>query len=262
MCADKTSFQITTLLERFLKKWPLIIFMGVMGAIIGFGISLLLPARFEAAAAIAVSVDFGRTEDVDLVTEERVLDRVRQLMISDETFMQIRDELISEKGYSEEWDSLDKLRTNFRLDARLSRWEMIGIHSDPEMAALLANTWQKVNLERLDEAMDHAWEAQSLQGVKFNIGCVLLLTGEESDSLYQCVTVGPHVSQDVVEKLRYEINESHGIIPVIQYESIHEATPPAHPALWPRGLLVFLGGMMGFTIASMVLLILPQGYSR
>jgi hypothetical protein len=252
MHPEEDTFQITKFPKLFLKRWPLILLLSVIGAITGFGISHFLPSRYEATAAIAVSVDFGRTEEIDLVTEERVLDRVRQLMVSDDTFLQIKDILVHEYHFSDEWDSLDEFRENFRLDARLSRWEMIGIHSDPEIATLFANIWQEVNLARLDDAMDHAWKAQSIQGVEFSIGCVLLLTGEDSDSIYQCVTVGPHVSQDVIEELRYEITESHGIIPIIQYESVHRATPPDRPALWPRGLLVFSGGMMGFIIGFLI----------
>ena len=249
---DKTYFQITPLPKRFLKNWPLIMLLGVIGAVIGFGISILLPSRYEAAASIAVSVDYGRIEGIDLVTEERILDRVRQLMLSDETFSQVKEEVIIKHGLSDDWDTLDKFRKNFRLDARLSKWEMIGIHTDPEIAALFANIWQEVNLTRLDEAMDHAWKAQSLQGVKFDIACVLLLTGEEDDSLYRCVTVGPDMSSEVVEKLRHEIDQSHGIIPVIQYEPIQRASSPDRPVLWSRGLLIFFGGMVGFIIGSLV----------
>jgi hypothetical protein len=252
MDADKTYFQITPLTKRFLKRWPLIMLMVVIGAIMGFGISILLPPRYEAAASIAVSVDYGRIEEIDLVTEERILDRVRQLMLSEETFSLVKEKVIVETGLSDDWDGLEKFQKNFRLDARLSKWEMIGIHTNPEMAAVLANIWQEVNLARLDEAMDHAWKAQSLQGVKFNVGCVLLLTGEEDDSLYRCVTVGPDISTEVVEKLRHEIDESHGIIPVIQYEPIQKAIPPDHPVLWSRGLLIFSGGMVGFIIGFLV----------
>jgi hypothetical protein len=258
MDADKTYIQITPLLKRVLKRWPLIMLLGFIGVVVGFGISLLLPSRYEAAASIAVSVDYGRIEEIDLVTEERILDRVRQLMLSDETFSLVKEEVIVKSGLSDDWDSLDEFCKNFRLDARLSRWEMIGIHTDPEMAALLANVWQEINLSRLDEAMEHAWKAQSLQGVKFNVACVLLLTGEEDDSLYRCVTVGPDLSSEVVEKLRHEIDESHGIIPVIQYEPIQRASPPDHPVLWSRGLLIFSGGMAGFIIGFLVTIILHK----
>lgn len=251
---DQPSIETTQLLERFLLKWPSIILLVVVGAAVAFGISALLPARYEAAAAIAVSVDFGRIVDIDLVTEDRILDRVWQLMISDETLTQVRDRLIASYGATSDWESVDSLRKKLRLDARLARWEMIAIDPDPGIASAIANVWQQVNLERLEDAIDHAWRAISLQGVRFDVGCVLLLTNENEDAIYHCVAAGPEISQDALETLKGEIAASHGIIPVIQFEAVHEAVPPEHPVLWPRGLLIFSGGMMGFLIGCLIFL--------
>jgi capsular polysaccharide biosynthesis protein len=252
MSEDKLSFQVSHVFQQALERWISILGFGVLGSIIAFGMSFLLHPRYEASAAIAVSVDYGRTEIDSLVTEDRVLDRIWQLMVSDETFEQVVEELIASYGEREEWASIAVFRDHARLDARLSRWEMIGIHSDPDLASAIANAWQDVNLRRLNDAMEHAWEAQSLQGVSFEIGCVNLLTGEELESLYHCVTIGPGVSPEVIDVLKEEISASHGIHPGTSYEKIHKATPPQRPSLWSRGLLVLSGGIMGVIIGIML----------
>jgi uncharacterized protein involved in exopolysaccharide biosynthesis len=248
MSEENMTFRATDVIHQSFQGWQGFILLGLLGAIVGFVISFILSPRYEAIAAITVSVDYGRTEIDSLVTEDRILDRIWQLMISDQTFEIVIDELNETHGEQQAWSSIETLRKHTRLDARLSRWEMIGIHSDPEFAKAIANAWKKINLERLDAAMEHAWRAQSLQGVSFEIGCVNLLTGEEAEALYHCVTVGEGVSPNVVDELREEITASHGIHPGTSYELVQHATTPQRAVLWPRGVLIFSGAMMGVIV--------------
>jgi uncharacterized protein involved in exopolysaccharide biosynthesis len=244
-------------IRRFVRYWYWALLVGVLGLLIAYLVSTILAPRYEAAAVIAVNVDYGRTERLEEILENRVLDRVWALMISDETYQQTMDRLTSQAGLSEEWQSHEALRDHTRLDARLSRWELIGIDTDPAVAAVIANAWAEVVLARLDEAYEHAWQAQAIQGAKFDVNCVDLLNGKEEEALWECIATGPDISPAVKEQLIQEVIASHGIMPIITYEPIQSAIPPEEPVLWGRGLLIFAGGMAGFIVGIAITMILP-----
>jgi hypothetical protein len=139
---------------------------------------------------------------------------------------------------------------------------LIGIHPDPSIAVEIANAWRSVTLDRLDAAYEHAWNAYSIQGVAFDVECVKLLTEESSHNLWTCVNSGPGVTKEDEESFRSEIEASLGILPIIEYEPVQLATPPDSPVLWPRGLMTFFGGTLGFVIGISLLLINPTFFKR
>ena len=262
MSLPAETFQLSDPLQRMIKGWTWPVVFGVIGVAAGLGFSLLIPARYEAASTFSVSVIYGVTEKLELVVEDRVLDRVWQLAISDETMRQTKELLEANSGAKQAWGTIDSLRQHTRLDARLSRWELIGIHPDPSIAVEIANAWRSVTLDRLDAAYEHAWNAYSIQGVAFDVECVKLLTEESSHNLWTCVNSGPGVTKEDEESFRSEIEASLGILPIIEYEPVQLATPPDSPVLWPRGLMTFFGGTLGFVIGISLLLINPTFFKR
>ena len=255
MASNNYSFQVQDLLDQFLRRWIWVVFFGGIGALVGFLISIMIPAKFEAAASILINLDYVRTVEQELVVEDRVLDRAWHLINSDETYLRILEQLVASEGDFSAWESVEALRESTRFDARLSRWEFIGIHTDPEIAVVIADTWQEVALNRLDEAMEHAWKAQSLQGISFDVACVGMVNVEEWDDVLTCVTIGAEVSPETIAEVRKEMDASHGLLPAITYEPFQNATLPEDPILWPRGLLVFSGGMIGFILGSLIFVI-------
>ncbi len=237
-------------LSRLLQRWQWIMLAAVMGAVGGLIFSLLVPPRYEAVAAFAVSVDYSRTEPLELVVEDRALDRVWQLVQGPDVMESTAARLRAEHGPDAAWASVEALRDHLRLDARLSRWELIGIHRDPQKAAMLANAWYAQALEALGKAWDHAWRAASLQGAAFEVQCVAELQGLDQETLWQCFAGGPQLAPDQLEALKAEVRASRGILPIFQFEGLGEAQVPQRPTLWPRGLLVFSGGMLGLLLGG------------
>ena len=236
------------------SSWRWLIVAGLAGAIVGLVFSLLFPARYEAISAIAINIDYGRTEIFELVVEDRILDRIWQLAVSDETYLETKSILDASVGRLDAWATIDHLRKHTRLDARLSRWEFIGIEENPTIAKEISNAWSTTFHKRLDEAYDHAWRAVTLQGVTFDVSCVELLTGVEGEYFWQCISLGPDITEDDADQLRAEIEASHGILPLLSYEHIQEASVPDRAVLWPRGLMIFSGGVIGFIIGLIYVL--------
>jgi hypothetical protein len=257
MASNQYSFQSKEWADWFLQRWVRIVSIGVLGALVGLLLSLILPPRYEAVASMLINYDYTYTSEGDLLIEDRVLDRVYHLFVSDETYSNVLDQLVATEGTLDAWKSVEVLRGHTRMDARLSRWEFIGIHTEPEIAVLIANTWQQEALGRLDEAMDHAWKAQSLPGFSFDVACVETIIVENWDDVISCVATGEELSQETIDELRKELAASHGILPMIAYEPFQEANLPERPVLWPRGVLILSGGVIGF-ILGFLIIILPK----
>lgn len=237
-----------------LHRWLWLIAASLIGAVAAFVFSLLIPPRFETEAAIAVNLDYGSLEPLELVVEDRVLDRVWQLMVSDETLLQTQALVESKLSEAEIWDSLPSFRAHTRLDARLSRWELIGIHNQPEIAREIANSWMIIVLQRLDAASEHAWNAAQIEGIHFDVQCISQLSGQSESLLWNCILLKDDVTEDEFLRFRAEFERSHGILPILTYEAVHEAVLPERPVLWGRGLSVLLGGITGFVIGVILVL--------
>ena len=244
--------------HRLTQRWLLPLAVGILGSVLGLFLSILFPARYEAKAVITLGVDYSRTEALDLVVEDRVLDRAWVLFTSPETMEETLARLQANYGIEAAWQDLASLREHVRLDGYFTRWQFIGVHEDPDRAAQIANAWRDVAFSRLEQAMDHAWKAASIQGVKFDVACVETIYGQPVEAIWQCYSFGPEVSQEVIDVLRSEVAASHGIAPVLSYEMGEAAQPPESATQWPRGLLVFSGGMLGL-ILGCVLAIASKG---
>ena len=251
------SFEPTDLIAKLVHRWIWLIASSLLGAAAAFIFSLLIPPRYETEAAIAVNLDYGNLEALELVVEDRVLDRVWQLMVSDETLLQTQTRVESELQPAEKWNSLESFRAHTRLDARLSRWELIGIHNQPEIAQRIANAWMFVVMQRLDEAYEHAWNAAQIEGVNFEVTCISMLSAQNEAVLGDCILSKDDVSEEDLLRFRAEFEASRGILPILSYEAVHEATLPERPVLWGRGLSVFFGGTAGFVIGVLLIFAFP-----
>jgi hypothetical protein len=255
---DSDQFDIEEGFSRISSNWKWLIIGGVAGAIGGLIFSLLFPPRYEAVSAIAINIDYGRTEIFELVVEDRILDRVWQLAVSDETYLETKSYLEATVGQTDSWATVGELKDHTRLDARLSRWEFIGIEENPTIAMEISNAWLTIFHTRLDEAYDHAWNAVTLQGANFDVSCVELQAGAVEEFFWKCISIDPEMLEDVADQLRVEIEASHGILPFLSFEPVQEASVPDRAVLWPRGLITFSGSAVGFILGLAYVLTRPK----
>ena len=219
---------------------------------LGLLFSIAFPARYQASASLAVNIDYGTAAPLELIVEDRALDRVNQLIGSDTTLTSVVEELEMSRGSAPEWASIQALRSQIRLDQRLARWELIGFSEDSDTAAEIANAWADVSVARLDQAREHARTAAQMQETPYLVDCIGLLPAVTSnETLWQCVASGPEIDQETAEELRSEFEASHGILPNLAFELVQSADPPSDPVLWGRGSLVLAGGILGILIAAL-----------
>ena len=247
-------------LDRLVGRWQYLLGGLLIGGLLAYVFTLIFPARYQGTAAIAVNIDYGLTAPLELVVEDRALHRAYQLLTSDATLSELLGQLQSSGNWEAEIDGVQGIRQEIRLDQRLARWELQAFSEDPQVAALIANTWASVALDRLDEAREHARAAAQLQGLPYLVDCLALLPEPASpEVLWQCVASGPEVEPEIADELRREIDASHGILPNLSFELIEAAHAPADPVLWGRGTLILAGGLLGLILAAATSVVLGSG---
>lgn len=221
------------------------------------GISALNPPVYEASAVIPISIDYGRTQPLELLVEDRLLDRVWAYLTSKEVLQDAMDRMAQAGGTANPAPTWAELKNATRLEARLSRWHFVGSAESPEAAAAIANAWAAASEEALETALQHAWRAVELQDGVFFPNCIEVLQGPSQNELWECFSRGSQADSNQVEELRAEIEASHGVSPMISYDPVEEAEPPVHAVVRNRGWLVLAGAIAGLLAAAAAVLFAP-----
>ena len=244
---------------RVLLRWRWMLLSVLVGAALGLGISLLRPAEYLAQAAIAVSLDPTLTGPLELVVEDRALDRVHQLILSDETLAETLAVLQAEDPTNEAWAGVAALRPRLRLEERLARWELAATDRDPATAARIANAWAGVAVGRLDEARGHAWRVLELRGATHLVECYKRVPQDASEATFwECVASAPGFDPSESAALQAEVQASRGILPSLSFEWVETAMPPSTPVVWDRGLMVLAGAALGLLAGVLLSAFMPE----
>ena len=145
-----TDFNLHQLVSRILQRLRLILGIGFLGALTGLVFSLVRAPQYQAHATLGVNINYGVTEPLALVVEDRALSRIATVVTSDSTLMRVLDEIPENLRQSRGWSSTSDLRDVVSLDRRLAEWWLVAIDKDPEVAAEVSKKWAMVSLEVLD----------------------------------------------------------------------------------------------------------------
>lgn len=230
------------LYRRTLRRWPLISLATVAGGILGLFASLGRAPVYQSSSVIEIGVDYNRTAPMRDLTMEQAFDRVRALLLADETLAQA----IRRSGAEGRID-VPEMRSRIRLAHRLGGWELSVDGGDPVESAALAEAWAEVAIGRLEEAMNHAVRAAEWQWALFHASCKLVPDeAVPQTALWVCrsdAVEGDPAS--IPSSLLAEASLSHGILPIFTFSLVQHASVPARPILWDRGALVLAGAVAG-----------------
>jgi len=131
------------------RNWMWIVGAGVVGAVVAFGLSTLLPATYEATALVALTETrptawFLEVEQFDPRynpgSHDQPLQAYQDLAASDEILRRLLDEVGSDLP---ELSTVQRLRPLLEVEPgeHPSLLRLIVRHGDPEVAAEVANSW-------------------------------------------------------------------------------------------------------------------------
>lgn len=246
-----SEMNVHKLFGHFLRRWPLIILLGLIGALAGLVFSLLRSPIYQAEALLGININYGISEPLALVVEDRAISRLGTLVLADSTLERLLDSLPAETKDERDWTSFADIREELRLDKRLTTWALVVMDTNPEFAALVAQNWAEIVLEIFDGANEHAWRAARLMSGSFIIDCEEVLAEGEGTQIWDCRALPQGASaEELSEELERHVSLSHGVLPNISYELLQRASPPKVPILWQRAWLIFSGTLLGIVLGS------------
>jgi hypothetical protein len=245
--------------ENVLDNWKLVLAVSLLGSLVGLIFSWINPAKFEAEAVFGININYGVTEPLELVVEDRALNRVAAVIISDDVLDEIVQNLPDNIRKSRDWESLADLRGSLRLDRRLAEWGLVVVDVDPQVAAEVADLWANVALQKLDDAISYGVKAALLLNEQFGVECYALIESDEEAPVLNCVAILMDMDPETIDDdLLNAIQNSRGILPNLSYEYLQTPTIPTKPILWERGLLVFAGSFVGLILSFGVSLVITR----
>lgn len=229
------------LAAQLVRRWLSIFALAVLGAIAGWGVSELRPPIYAATAVLGIGIDYGRTLPLDDRAEQVAMDRVRALLLSDET---LEAALASLRGIQAPVSTgAAALRRWIRLEDTRSEWQLTAYNANPNLAAAIANAWATAAMESLEQASWHAWRAAELQQELYGLGCILVLSPTDAPQpVWRCEATQPVAdAEKVLGELLAETRLSRGVLPSLSYSLLQEAQAPMAPVFGGRGWLVLAG---------------------
>jgi len=243
------------------RRWVLLLALAVAGGLSAYAFALGRPPRYEARAVLGVSIDYSVTESLELVVEDRVLDRVGGYLVGDAVLLDVLHRLPEPVREGHGWNQPADLRTFVRLDRRLAQWGLVAVLDDPVLAAEVAQRWAEASLAALDEASAHAWRAAALMGLKFDVSCLPSTpsAAAPAPSPWDCRIEPPLTDPAQIEgDLNLELALTHGVLPDLTYELLQSAEPPQAPVVWNRAPLILAGCVVGLLAGAAYLILWPS----
>ena len=233
------------LLVRLLRRWPWIFLAGVLGGLLGVGLSRIMPPVYEAVAVVGVGVDPGRALPMDDQTRRLARDRVREVFLADASLEAVR--VGAGEDVASEFATVNQLRDTLRLSEIDAGWEL-GVRSPfPNRAARLANLWSEVSVQALLEAGRHAWTAAELQAKWYIVGCRLVQSPDEpATALWECKERPEEYDpEEALNRIQSEAVLSLGVLPSMSFAVLQQADLPVSPLTSSRAVLGLAGALAG-----------------
>jgi hypothetical protein len=256
---SESEIQLKSWIESALDQWLWILGLALLGALLGLLVSKLRPPIYEAEAILGMSINYGITEPLELVVEDRSLGRAEAFVLSNNVFEDIFSKIPEGTRAERDWITPLDLYQDIRLDRRLGEWGLVVKDEDPQVAADVSRLWAETTISHLDEAMQHAWRAAVLLGGEFDVECTYISGEDVTTEVWQCQVLPLEFDPITLEgELQTEVELSHGILPILSYELLRYPVVPTKPAVWGRGELILGGALAGLLLGFILSVILPR----
>ncbi len=258
MNSSEEDFTIRDVYRRFTLHWQWIVAFALLGGLGGFVVSLLRPPLYRAENLVSVSISYAASTPLDLVVEDRVLDRVASLMWADATLAPVLSQIPREWAEERGWTTPADLRADLRLDRRLSEWGMVMIDRDPDLAARVANLWADESLKVVDDALEHAVKVAQMVSTasRMDFDPSEIDVDWYGKPLWECQILPPDIDPALLDgTFQEELKKSRGLFPSLVVEGMRQAAVPDKPVIWDRGILILAGAWSGLFVGVAFLLI-------
>jgi hypothetical protein len=246
-----SDFDLASTCQQVVARWPRLFALAIVGGIFGFVVSELRSPVYEAAAVLEIGIDRNRAQVPDDITVRQAYDRIRGLLLADDTLEEAADRggLAVEAGESLDVDSA--FRARIRLSENPDGWKLAVLGSSAAEVERLAQAWADTALEKIAEASDHALRASQHQHALYEASC-RLIAGDDGKAIWRCRSAPPQGAETMSASLLAEVEASRGILPVVSYSLLQGSAGSGRVVLWERGSLM-VGGALAGLVAGVLL---------
>ena len=245
------SFSPRKIMEDLIHRWWVIFLAIAIGGLLGTAFSTLSPPRFQAEARISTSIDYTILPDLEDYEEDRIINEAGWVMMSDPVLLAVQERAEGE-GVNVPFADLTE---RFSVDRIDDLWALRVIGADPQQISQLANIWVDVSYQNLTDAHAFALQASALRSTIAALeDCE---DAEWPDALALCQSTDPQSLQAELDTLTAELDEalalSQGLNPASNYTINSYAEVPSLPSYQARGIMAFLGMLIGLVSGLVVL---------
>ena len=247
-------------LGRVISGWRTILTVAILFALVGLGISRLLPPVYQASTLLQVDIDYTRAAPLDDVTVMKTYEKVRGVLLSDDVLENTLSYVEEELGLKADLTSIPAIRDRIQVSQRQDGWEMLVYSRDPALAAAFANSWAEASLAALEEGLKHSLKAWEWQGALYSAHCTLEPVSEEGSSAWWiCSTASEGLTpESISDAILKEVQLSRGILPILSFSLLQRSNIPETPVLWRSGTLVIAGSLLGLILGCIWVLGRPE----
>ncbi|NPV55514.1 MAG: hypothetical protein HPY76_02415 [Anaerolineae bacterium] len=251
--SDELGFSMMRLFNRLYRSAWAVVAMMLIGAVAGWLLHQVMPARYEATASITTSIDYSRTGILtDLEEDQSIVaigDLIRSASVMDQVLQRADARAVDIMGAG-----MDRV---LFLDRVGYRWVLRARLDDPNRAHDLVNLWAAVAIERLNEAQSHAEAAAALERQQALILDCLEQVPAANPAAPLCADLSRADLQgrlaELGRQLQAERQASSGLYPAMLVSLDQPAEVSSHPTRYAGGEMVLAGAVLGFILAVIAL---------
>jgi hypothetical protein len=240
-----SAFSPKKYIEKLIQYWWVLFLTIVIGGLIGTGLSLLRPPRYEAAAMISTSIDYSLLPELEDYEEDRIINEAGWVMLSDEVLLTVQHQA-DDAGISV---SFEEMLDRFSADRIDDLWSLRVVGADPKAAADLANLWVDEAHQQLTKARAFALEASAIRSAIAALESCRQGDVDQGPGLTLCESADRDSLQTELETLTVELDEalalSRGLNPASSYTINRYSQIPTSPSYQARGVMAMLGMLLG-----------------
>lgn len=226
-----------------LKQWWVIAAGMILGALIGWTISLVISPVYEASFKVTTNINLAANPEVNEIMMDKSINHVGDLAYQPDLVAQVI-KAESAQGINlsqEEFIAISSVERKATATVLKVRWK------DPITAAQIANTWGRLFFTSLQNGYTHAVVAEDLSVYQEELKSCL---SEQNRCGFEKEQLDDEIAANA-EKIAAETNLSLGLYPGLSVSSYQEAEISASPLRHARGSSIAAGTVIGF-IASLI----------
>lgn len=220
----------------------------------GWGVHQNQPPIYQAEGVISVGIDFTRTGEMTDIEEDQLLGIVGDVAASSTVIKRVVERAQGEQYVINE----EAFKEISFADRSQYRWILRIRHSNPMVAARLAEIWTEEAYEALLTALEHSIQASSLQRYLDSLESCLQKSVVASPAEAYCQLNNlPELSSVLNETGKLAIEEkiaSQGVLPATTITLTSMPATPTSPVLYRQGGVILAGALAGFFVAAFIIL--------